>query len=290
MAILGMIITQVSGQELDPRAYAALPANLNAIAIQTGISKGNVLTEPSLPIKDLDITTYISGIGYVRTFGIAGKLARIQASVPFASLSGNAQINGHDTSAVRSGFGDTRIRFGINLIGSPALDKRKFTTYTQETVVGISFVASVPTGLYYADKLINIGSNRWGFKPEVGVSKRIKRIYLEAYAGMWFYTANNKYLGTHSLTQKPLGSIQGHACYYFKNKMWLSFDWNWFSGGQVFVNDMRNGNNFDNWRVGGTWSVSIARGQSLKLQFNQGALTNKGYNYTSVSLAYQYVF
>ena len=291
LLVLVIIACRVKGQELDPRAYAALPVNMNAIALQTGVSRGNVLVDPSLPVDNLDVAFYSFGIGYMRTFDLAGKLARRwQVALPYASLNGKAEVNGKDTTGLRSGFGDIRMRFGISLIGSPPLDKKNFTQYTQETVVGISLVASMPTGLYHADKLINIGSNRWGFKPEVGISKRFKTVYLECYAGVWFYTNNSAYLGDKTLAQRPMGSVQFHGCYYFRNQMWLSLNGNWFSGGETLINDNMAGNTFDNWRVGGTWSIPIAKGQSLKLQFNKGAFTNRGYNYTSASLGYQCVF
>ncbi|NCD72099.1 transporter [Mucilaginibacter sp. R11] len=288
--VLGLWINQVSGQELEPRSYAALPTNLNALAIVAGISNGNVLTEPSLPINNLDVTLYSGGLGYVRTFGIGDKLARISASLPFATISGSAQLNGRDTAASRFGWGDARIRFGINLIGSPALNKKQFASYTQKTVVGISLVTSMPTGTYYPSKLINMGTNRWGFKPEIGISQRVGRLYLEAYVGTWFYTHNTNYLDGKVLSQNPLGSFQAHVCYYFKNKMWISADGNWFSGGEVRVNGNVSGADFDNWRGGGAWSVPVAGGQSIKFQFHSGVFTNRGYNYNSYSLAYQYIF
>jgi hypothetical protein len=163
------------GQELEPRAYAAFPKNLNTIAVGYGLSRGNVLTDPSLPISNFKTSVHsLTGV-YLRTFELAGKLARVQVSVPFINIFGKLQINGHDTSGSRNGFGDVRIRFGINLTGTPALGRKEFSTYTQKTIVGVSLVTVLPTGLYHADKRINTGSNRWALKPEVGISKRFKR-------------------------------------------------------------------------------------------------------------------
>jgi hypothetical protein len=290
LIILFIFTNHLKGQDLEPRSYAALPSNLNAIAVQAGTLAGNVVSDAALPIQNLDVTTYTGSFGYVRTFGIAGKLARISVGIPFAAISGTAQLNGRDTATARWGFGDIRIRFGINLIGSPALDKKKFTHYTQDLVFGVSLVTSVPTGLYYPHKLINIGNNRWAFKPEAGISKRFSQFYLEAYAGIWFYTDNTDYLGGHTLSQKPMATFQTHVCYYFKNHMWVSADGNWFSGGRTAIDDVPAASDFNNWRIGGAWSVPIARGQSIRLQFNQGAFTNRGYDYTAFSLTYQYVF
>jgi hypothetical protein len=159
-------------QDLDPRIYANLPKGMNAVGVLYGIAKGNVVTDPSLPIADFKITSNYLGAAYVRTFGLANKLSRVQVSLPFAFMSGKLKINGRDTAGARTGFGDMRIRFGMNLLGSPALDKKDFRKYQQKTIVGASLVISVPTGLYYKDKRINIGAHRWAFKPEVGISRR----------------------------------------------------------------------------------------------------------------------
>jgi hypothetical protein len=72
--------------------------------------------------------------------------------------------------------------------------------------------------------------------------------------------------------------------------MWVSINGTWFNGGKTLVDDIPQGDLFDNWRVGATWSVPIAKGQSLKLQFHVGAFTSSGYDYNAVSLVYQHVF
>lgn len=277
-------------QDLEPRIYANLPKGMNAIGAVYGISKGNVVADPSLPITGFTITSHNIATAYVRTFGLAGKLARIQVVTPYSFMSGSLKINGQDTSGVRNGFGDTRIRFGMNLFGSPALDKKDFRLYQQKTIIGASLVVSVPTGLYYKDKRINIGTHRWAFKPEIGVSRRFKRVYAEAYSGIWFYTNNPEYLINKTQEQKPVFSIQAHGSYYFKNLMWVGLNGNWFRGGETVIDKMPSGNLLDNWRVGATWSVPFAKFHSVKLQFNTGAFTNSGLDYDMLSLGYQYVF
>ncbi|MFL9484558.1 transporter [Chitinophagaceae bacterium LWZ2-11] len=288
--VLTFVIFRAMSQELEPRAYANLPKGTNAIAAVYSYSFGNVLTDPSLPIKDADLRTHNIGLGYVRTFGLANKIARVQLSLPVTFLAGKATVNNTDTELVRTGLGDARLRFGINLSGSPALDKKDFRKYKQQTIVGLSLVISIPTGLYYKDKLINLGSHRWAFKPEIGVSRRFKHFFAEAYTGVWFYTENTNFLSVKTQKQEPVLSTQAHVSYYFKNEMWVGVDGNWFTGGKTIVNNVELNNLENNWRVGAVWSFPIAKQQSLKLQFHVGAFTNTGYHYSVLSLAYQYVF
>jgi hypothetical protein len=277
-------------QELEPRLYAALPKDLNALAIGYGLSRGNVLTDPSLPISDFKITALNASAIYMRTFSLGQKLSRIQLSFPFLYMIGQAQINGRDTSAARSGFGDARLRFSINILGTPAYDRRDFTKYTEKTVLGLSLITSIPTGWYQENKRINIGSNRWAIKPELGISKRIRNIYAEAFAGVWFYTDNHHYLSAKTLEQEPVFSIQGHITYYFKNKMGITLSGTRFNGGKTIVNEVPAGDLLDNWRAGASWSVPIPKGHTLKLQFHTGVFTSRGYDYHIVVLSYSYVF
>ena len=60
-----------------------------------------------------------------------------------------------------------------NLYGAPALTLQDFARYQQDTIVGATLFVTAPSGPVRPDRLINIGTNRWSFKPEVGVSKAI---------------------------------------------------------------------------------------------------------------------
>jgi len=280
----------IHSQDLEPRAYANVPKGIHVLAVGYGYNKGNVLTDPSLPIEDFKINTHILAVNYIHSFSLAKKLARVQVSLPMADMQGSLIQNGELVTGSRTGFADMHIRFGVNLTGSPALDRKEFRQYQQKTIFGVSLVTSVPTGLYYSDKKINLGNNRWGFKPEIGVSKRFKHVYAEAYLGAWIYTNNTEYLTNKVLKQKPTISLQAHASYYFKNLMWVGINTNWYEVGATTIDGVPSGTLLDDWRVGTTFSVPVSKSQSIRLQYHTGLLSNLGLNYDSLTLAYQFVF
>lgn len=290
LIVLFFICNWSIAQDLEPRAYANMPKGINIIVATYGFMKGDVVTEPSLPIEDFIISSNNLGAGYMRSFGLWGKLARIQLAVPYTFMDGEAKVGGERITGNRTGFGDMRLRFGVNLLGSPALGIKEFSKYQQKTIFGASLVVSIPTGVYYPDKRINIGNNRWGFKPELGISKRFEHVYAEFYSGVWFYTPNDEFLGDNALKQDPVFTFQGHASYFFKNQMWVAVNVNWFSGGRTFVDEAPAGSVINSSRIGGTFSMPLTKMQSVKLQFNTGIFKNIGLNYDSVSLGYQYVF
>lgn len=284
-----LVKTLAYTQDLEPRVYGNVPKNLNVAAVGYAFMDGNVLTEPSLPISDFVIQSHNLAATYVRTFGLSDKLARLQVALPYTFMDGSVNVNGENITGSRTGFGDMKVRFGVNLIGSPALDKSEFGKYEQKTILGVSFVTSIPTGKYYPGKRVNIGTNRWGFKPEIGVSKRFSHFYAEVYGGMWFYTDNNDFLGK-KLEQKRTYSFQAHGSYYFKNNMWIGLNTNWFFGGETVIEGVSDESQIDNWRIGATFSTPIAKGRSIKFQYHVGAYTNNGLNYYALTAAYQYSF
>lgn len=296
MKIKGLLIwcfvfsAKTNAQELEARAYANLPKDMNVAVAVYAFSKGQVLADASLPIQDFNMTTHSLNLAYVHSFALAGKLARVQIAAPFIHMDGQLKYSTLDTTGTRTGPGDVRLRLGINLIGAPALAAKDFGKYTEETIVGFSLVTSIPTGVYHDDKLINIGHHRWGFKPEIGASKKFNHIYAEGYIGMWLYTNNNAYLKTSVLKQHPLFSTQLHASYYFKNRMMIGVDGNWFSGGATFVDEVQNGDEIKHCRLGLTWALPIARKHLIKFQYHTSVYTNKGYNYDLLALGYQYIF
>jgi hypothetical protein len=124
----------------------------------------------------------------------------------------------------------------------------------------------------------------------MGVSRRFKHVYAEAYLGTWFYTNNTEYMTNKVLKQKPTVTLQGHASYYFKNQMWVGLNTNWYKVGETTIDGVVSSDVLNDWRIGATFSSPISKTQSLRLQLHTGLLSNIGLNYDSVTLAYQHVF
>lgn len=277
-------------QELEPRNYSVIPKNLNGVLLGYTFSDGSIVTDATSPFTDFDVTTHTITLGGVRTFGIFGKLGRVQLMVPFAFMSGDLKVNGKDTAGTRTGFADARFRVGVNIFGSPALEPKDYQKFNEETVLGASVVVSVPVGQYYEDKYVNLGSNRWGFKPEIGFSYNYNRFYGELYSGVWFFTPNNEYAKTNTLKQEPIISLQAHIIYTFKSKIWLGLDGNYFWGGQTEINGVSKDDQIRNSRFGGVIGYPITPKHSLKFQVHTGVETNIGQGYTTFSLGYQYIW
>ncbi len=135
---------------------------------------------------------------------------------------------------------------------------------------------------------MNVGTNRWAIKPEIGVSHPLGRWYLEAIAGAWFFEDNDDFFGGRLRKQEPLASIQGQVSYTFRPKLWLAFNATWYDGGRSSVDGVLKDDRQSNTRYGLTLSLPLGRSQSLKLHWNDGASTRIGSDFTTYGIALQY--
>jgi hypothetical protein len=277
-----------SGQDLEPRAYANTPVGLNFALAGYFYTQGNVGTDASLPIKDFTVRTNGPITAYVRTLDVWGRSGKLDLIVPYAWLSAKATVAGQAREREVSGFADPRIRFSVNLYGAPALSLEQFAQYKQDLIVGTSLQVSAPGGQYDSDKLVNIGTNRWSFKPELGFSKALGPLTLELIPSVTFFTENNDFFGGKHLTQDPLFAVQGHLIYHFNFGAWVSLNSTYYTGGRTTVNDAQNDDWQENVRLGITVALPLNRHFSLKLYGSAGVYTRTGTNFDLAGIALQY--
>jgi hypothetical protein len=233
-------------QQLEPRAYANLPVGLNFLIAGYAYSRGDVLFDPSVPVSDANAKVNTVLLGYVRSLDFWGNSGSIGLVLPYAELSASGQITTSGetepqaASVTRSGFGDPVMRLAVNLYGAPALPMERFREYRQDTIVGASLVVSAPWGKYDGSKLVNIGTNRWSFRPELGVSQALGPWILEGSFGVTFFSDNTDFFGGHTRKQDPLYAAQAHAIYAFDPKLWASLDVTYYAGGRTSVDGVLN--------------------------------------------------
>ena len=183
-----------------------------------------------------------------------------------------------------------RVRFSTLFKGGQALRPKEFAERKPTTIVGASVSIVIPTGQYDPARLVNPGSNRWAFKPEIGVSKPHGRWTFEAMGGAWIFTTNESFLGNSRRSQKPMASLQGAAIYTLRRRMWVSGNATFFSGGSTVINGTENNDRQKNVRVGATFSYPFNDRQSVKLAWAKGVTTRIGGNLNTIAISWQYAW
>jgi hypothetical protein len=288
LAFLGMIASSVCATDIEPRAYSNIPVGVNFLLAGYGYTKGNVTFAPSVPIENGNMEIHSTVLAYVRSLDFRGKSGKVDIIIPQAWLSGQAEFRGEAKSREISGFADPIFRLYVNLFGAPALSMKEFDNYKQDTIIGASLSVSPPAGQYDPQKLVNIGTNRWTVKPEIGLSKAWGPLIAEVAAGVFIFTDNDQPFLANTQEQAPLYNFQGHLIYSFGKGIWGALDANYYTGGRV-TRDGRIADNLQqNWRVGATLSLPINKQNSIKISGNTVVHSRTDSFFDTFGITWQY--
>ena len=278
-------------QDMEPKAYSASPVGVTFLVAGGTRSTGSVVFDPTVPIKDVEAGINGVFLGVGTTFGLFGKLVLVSAALPYAwgEISGLVYEEAH--TVTRSGLADTRVKLSVNLVGNPAMRAREFAKAPRRTIVGASLMVTAPAGEYDQTKLINLGTNRWAFKPEVGVAVPLGRWDLDAYLGAWLFTQNADYFpGGLTRSQDPVVALQAHVSYTFKPRLWLAVDSTWYTGGDAQVEDNPPTGAVNNSRLGATLSLPVGQRQSFKVAYSSGVAVRTGTDFRTIAVGWQWLW
>ena len=284
-----LLPARLSAQDLDPRAYAHVPINGTFLITGFSVSHGAIVTDPSLPITDINATVEAPSIGLARSFNFFGKTGQVFGAMPYAWAQVSGKVFEDAASTSRAGLSDMRFRVSALLRGAPAASVLEIAKAPRRTILGTSLMISAPTGQFFPYRLINVGTNRWAFKPEFAVSHPMgERWLIDTYAGLWLFTGNHSfYPGTSVHTQEPMGAFQAHVSYSIKRQMWAAFDATYYVGGRSTTDGVVNDDRQSNTRVGATFAFPVGRRHSIKLAASRGAIVRAGANFSTFSVGWQ---
>jgi hypothetical protein len=288
LACAAIVAGRAAAQDMEPKSYSASPVGANFFVGSFSWSTGSVVFDPTLPLSDVhaDVRGFVAAVGH--SFDLFGNLALATVALPYVLADVTGKIQEQAASTSRSGLADARFRLSVNLRGNPAMSAREFARAPKQTIIGASLSVSAPAGQYYDTKLINLGNNRWTFKPEVGISVPIRRVDADAYLGATFFTRNDDfYPGGQARTQEPVLAAQAHVSYTLRPRLWVAFDSTWYAGGAARVAEGDASIPANNSRAGITFSMPVGVRYSLKVAYGNGVIVRTGTNFSSVAVAMQ---
>jgi hypothetical protein len=285
---LATAVPTTHAQSIEPRAYSNAPIGVNFLIAGYAYTRGGLAFDTSIPVTDPHLHTSNAVLAYARVLDLSGMSAKFDAVVPYAWLSGTADFQGETIQRIVSGFSDPAFRLSVNLYGAPAMNLKEFADYQQDLIIGASLQVTAPWGQYDDSRIVNIGTNRWSFKPEVGVSKAVGPWTLEFQASATFFTDNTDFFGGNTRSQEPTYQAQGHVIYSFRSGIWASLDATYFTGGRTTLNGMRNFDLQQNWRLGATLALPVDIRNSVKFYASKGTSARTGNSYDLLGVAWQY--
>ena len=288
-ALLLLVLAPATrAQDIEPRAYSNAPIGVNFFIAGVAATRGGLSFDPALPIESPSLKTGSAVLGYARVVELWGQSAKVDVVVPYTWLSGDAIYAGQPVERVVDGPTDIAFRLNANLYGAPAMGLKEFAAYEQDVIVGASLRVIAPAGQYDNTRVVNIGGNRWSFKPELGVSKAVGPWTLELSAAATIYTDNDDFNGGKTRSQDNIYTLQAHVIRSYSSGIWASLSGTYFAGGRTTIDGVRANDLQQNWRLGGTLSFPVDRWNSVKLYASSGVSDRTGNDFDLVGIAWQH--
>jgi hypothetical protein len=276
-------------QDLVPGAYLPAPVGFTIVNVTGVFSDGAISFDPSLPVEDARSTIGGMGIGLARTLNIAGRFANVGVGLPLLVGHVEGLVLDQFQEASRSGQGDMSMRFAINLHGAPAMTREQFASYRAKTIVGFSLTVGAPVGQYESTRYVNLGTNRWSFRPEIGIARTRGPWTFEGDVGVFIFTDNTSYVNGATRQQSPIVGLQGHLIRTFRPGFWIAADGNYWKGGRVTTGGIPQRMEQENSRIGATLAYPVRRHQ-LRFSYSFGAYTTIGGDFHSLGMSYNYAW
>jgi len=282
---------QACAQFTDPGTYDNTPVGINQLELGYAYVHANASIDPALIITGANFNLNQGTVDYTRYFGLFHRLAWVDVAIPIAGLGGS--ISGPNIQASVAGAGDSSYEMAMLLKGGPALSVAQFEDYKPTTTLGVSLTTTAPTGLYRSNKILNLGSDRWSFKPEIALSHPFgpeQKWEVDAYGNVYCFTDNSSYHGRQILGQKPLPGLEGHLSYIFNDSLWASLDTRYSFQGITLVNGVDQNNGQQNFILGSEINLSINSHNSLLFEFAKALVHQNGPALVGFSVKYDYTW
>ena len=266
------LMSPTQALELEPRQWSHLPTGVNFIGGAYGYTDADIAFDPVLELEDVVMEMHTLAAKYIRTFELFDHSARVDLTQGYSDAKWAGLVSGVPDEVTSEGLSDSLVRFAMNLYGSPPLPAgKKFAKYrasrSRDTIVGIGLVARLPTGEYKKDELLNLGGNRFVFRPQIGISRQIDNWDTELTGEVAFFTRNDKFSNGNKLEQDPLYLLHVHVMYTFRPGLWLGASLGYDYGGEKKINGVKKNDTKEHYGWGFSAAYPISRTLGFKLSY-----------------------
>ena len=226
VTILLLVSQNTFSQDIEPRRWTPIPLGTHILGAGYSFTSGDVFFDPLLEAENVKLRAHSLAVSFTQPVKIGAKLGSFSVLIPFSSADWEGLLGGEPAGINRTGFADPRIRASILLAGPPAGNALELRQYRldnpTDTSFGVSLAITIPLGEYFEDKLINLGSNRFVFRPQAGMIHYWGQWSFELTGSVFLYTRNADFFNNSDRKQRPTFAMQTHLVKQLRKGAWLS--------------------------------------------------------------------
>jgi hypothetical protein len=119
------LMSPTQALELEPRLWSHLPMGVNFIGGAYVYTDADIALDPVLELEDVAMELHAWAAKYIRTFELFNHSARVDLTQGYQEAKWVGLQSGVFAEVTEEGLSDSRVRFAMNLYGSPPLPAGK---------------------------------------------------------------------------------------------------------------------------------------------------------------------
>lgn len=205
-------------------------------------------------------------------------------------------VPGVSFSQSASGYGDPSVQLDVNLLGTPKIKTIfDYMNYEPTWTLDAAVMLGVPLGQYDADKVVNLGLNRFygriafPFKYHFRIFSPGYRSSLEVVPSVWLFAENDDFLG-QKLKNDPMWQLEAHWTHDFTRQFFASLDLLYRKGFQSEINGIDLGSEIEIGNLGFTLNFSVTDNVTIRTSFSSNVFGNSDIETSMIRLQFVYAW
>ena len=205
-------------------------------------------------------------------------------------------VPGVSFSQSASGYGDPSVQLDVNLFGTPALPAiYSYLNYEPTWTLDAAVMLAVPLGQYDADKVVNLGLNRFfgriafPFKYHFRVFSPGYRSSLEVVPSVWLFAENDDFVG-QKLQNDPMWQLEAHWTHDFTRQFFGSIDLLYRNGFQSEIDGVNLGSDIEIGDLGFTLNFQVTENVTIRTSFSSNVFGDSDIETSMIRLQFIYAW
>lgn len=205
-------------------------------------------------------------------------------------------VPGVSFSQSASGYADPSVQLDVNLLGTPKIKTIfDYMNYEPTWTLDAAVMLGVPLGQYDADKVVNLGLNRFygriafPFKYHFRIFSPGYRSSLEVVPSVWLFAENDDFVG-QTLQNDPMWQLEAHWTHDFTRQFFASLDLLYRKGFQSEINGIDLGSDIEIGNLGFSLNFSVTDNVTIRTSFSSNVFGNSDIETSMIRLQFVYAW
>ncbi|MBN9363026.1 MULTISPECIES: transporter [unclassified Devosia] len=260
------------------RAYHLRPGGASDISLALNVIHAE---DTRLGLGDTTLDVWALTPTYRTTFDVMGNVGFVLIGLPVGGMTFDSLAGTIDTGIAQ---GDLVLGAGLGLAGMPALAPMDYAMHKPGFQAMVEGKLFLPTGDYDANRMVNLGQNRWSFQASLPISYALGDNMIDPELTTFeirpvlqvFGDNEDPFVGTGAnvMSQAPIFGVEGHITRNFGNSVWAAIDGYYETGGETSFDGVGQGDGLETLALGATLGLVLSQNVATRLSYRHLVYSN----------------